>query len=56
MAKLKIREGSCEVWHVGASTNKLDDKTHKKGNEIKIWFTKQGTKYTFKDGMLIGMS
>ena len=57
MAKIKIKEGSCEIWHVGKPQKKLDDETHKPNSDtVQIHFTKTRQKYTFKKGVLVKMT
>lgn len=56
MAKIKIKEGSCHVWHVGEPGKKITDKDHKRNTEIKIEFPDFRTKYSFKKGMLVSAS
>ncbi len=56
MARIKIKEGSCHVWHVGSEKKRITDKKHKRHTEVKIEFTDFKTHYSFKKGMLVSAS
>jgi len=56
MARIRIKEGSCLIWHVGEWGKKITDEHHKQNTEIEIEFTDFRTKYSFKKGMLVSAS
>ena len=56
MAEIKIKEGSCVVWHAGNPGKMINDKGHHAGTAIRIKFVDSGMKYTFVNGVLQGQA
>lgn len=51
MAIIRIREGSCKVWHHRKPDEVLDDDDHDREEGVIIWFD-NGMRYYFVNGVL----